>query len=146
MKKPSFFLSTTSQRGRMELPSAPWSLEGGQQKQKNWNGADLAKSNRCRYSKQSLTPPCTCTSNSLKSGPHPILVPHRNVCVHQIPQVMLEMSLNLALNHHWYLNLTNKMGGKAYLAEGNHRLAVAMSEGIHYLPVHVTSQWLEPNE
>ena len=40
----------------------------------------------------------------------------------------------------------NKKNGKAYLAEGNHRLAVAMSEGIPYLPVHVTSQWLEPNE
>ena len=58
----------------------------------------------------------------------------------------LNFALNLALNHHWYLNLTNKMGGKAYLAEGNHRLAVAMSEGIPYLPVHVTSHWLEPNE
>lgn len=40
----------------------------------------------------------------------------------------------------------NQKNGKAYLAEGNHRLAVAMSEGIPYLPVHVTSQWLEPNE
>ena len=38
------------------------------------------------------------------------------------------------------------MSGKAYLAEGNHRLAVAMSEGIPYLPVLVTSRWLEPNE
>ena len=58
----------------------------------------------------------------------------------------LNFALNLALNHHWYLNLTNKMGRKACLAEGNHRLVVAMSEGIPYLPVHVTSQWLEPNE
>jgi hypothetical protein len=40
----------------------------------------------------------------------------------------------------------NHKNGKAYLAEGNHRLAVAMSEGIPYLPVHVTSKWLEPNE
>ena len=40
----------------------------------------------------------------------------------------------------------NQKNGKVYLAEGNHRLAVAMSEGIPYLPVHVTSQWLEPNE
>jgi len=40
----------------------------------------------------------------------------------------------------------NQENGKAYLVEGNHRLAVAMSEGIPYLPVHVTSQWLEPNE
>ena len=61
-------------------------------------------------------------------------------------EMSLNLALNLALNHHWYLNLTNKMGGKAYLAEGNHRLVVAMSEGIPYLPVHVTSQWLEPNE
>ena len=40
----------------------------------------------------------------------------------------------------------NQKNGKVYLAKGNHRLAVAMSEGIPYLPVHVTSQWLEPNE
>ena len=58
----------------------------------------------------------------------------------------LKLALNLALNHHCYLNLTNKIGRKAYLAEGNHRLAVAMSEGIPYLPVLVPSQWLEPNE
>jgi hypothetical protein len=45
------------------------------------------------------------------------------------------------------LTLTfNQENGKAYLAEGNHRLAVAMSEGIPYLPVHVTSKWLEPND
>ena len=54
------------------------------------------------------------------------------------------MALNLALNHHWYL--TSTKNGKAYLAEGSHRLAVAMSESISYLSVHVTSQWLEPNE
>lgn len=40
----------------------------------------------------------------------------------------------------------NPENGKVYLAEGNHRLAVAMTEGIPYLPVHVTSKWLEPNE
>ena len=43
-EKTVFFLSTTNQRGRMEPPSPPWNLEGGQQKQRN--GADLAKSNR----------------------------------------------------------------------------------------------------
>ena len=48
MKKPSFFLSTTSQRGRMEPPSAPWSL-GGVSKSKR-NGADLAESNRKVFS------------------------------------------------------------------------------------------------
>ena len=61
-------------------------------------------------------------------------------------EMSLNLALNLALNDHWYLNLTTKMGGKAYLAEGDHSLAVAMSEGIPYLPVHVTSQWLEPSE
>ena len=40
----------------------------------------------------------------------------------------------------------NQQNGKAYLAKGNYRLAAAMSEGILYLPVHVTSQWLEPSE
>ena len=40
----------------------------------------------------------------------------------------------------------NQKNGKAHLAEGNHRLAVAMGEGIPYLPVHVTTQWLQPNE
>ena len=40
----------------------------------------------------------------------------------------------------------NKENGKVYLTEGNHRLTVAMSEGKPYLPVHVTSNWLEPNE
>ena len=50
-------------------------------------------------------------------------------------EMSLNLALNLALNHDWYLNLTNKMGEKTYLAEGNHRLAVAMSEGIPYLPL-----------
>ena len=40
----------------------------------------------------------------------------------------------------------NKENGKVYLAEGNHRLAVAISTGIPFLPVHVTTKWLEPNE
>ena len=40
----------------------------------------------------------------------------------------------------------NRKNGKVYLAEGNHRLAVAMSEGIPFLPTHVTSNWIEPNE
>ena len=40
----------------------------------------------------------------------------------------------------------NKENGKVYLTEGNHRLAVAMSEGIPHLSVHVTSNWLEPNK
>ena len=48
----------------------------------------------CRDSKQSPTP--LHTSNRPNSGPHPILVPYRNVCVHHIPQVMLEMPFNLA--------------------------------------------------
>ena len=59
-------------------------------------------------------------------------------------EMSLNLALNLALNHHWYLNLTNKMGRKAYLAEGNHRLAVAMSEGIPYLPVrHFRMAWTQ---
>ena len=33
----------------------------------------------------------------------------------------------------------NLQNGTAYLAKENHRLAVAMSEGIPCLPVHVTS-------
>ena len=39
-----------------------------------------------------------------------------------------------------------KENGKVYLAEGNHRLAVGISEGIPYLPTHVTSNRIEPNE
>jgi len=40
----------------------------------------------------------------------------------------------------------NKMNGKVYVAEGNHRLTIAMSEEIPYLPVHVTTNWIEPNK
>ena len=36
----------------------------------------------------------------------------------------------------------NIRNGNVYLTEGNHRLTVAMSERIPYLPVDVTSKWL----
>ena len=58
-------------------------------------------------------------------------------------EMPLNLTLNLALNHHWYLNSINKTGKHIKPKE---IIAVAMSEGIPYLSTHVTSQWLEPSE
>ena len=39
----------------------------------------------------------------------------------------------------------NKQTGKAYITEGNHRLWVAIQEGIPLVPSHVIPHWLPPN-
>ena len=71
-----------------------------------------------------------------------MIIPKVEDCVTRLEQIRRFV---LKFGNESPLTLTfNQENGKAYLAEGNHRLAVAMSEGIHYLPVHVTSKWLNP--